>query len=108
MIWHGIEITEDAYIPATGIAVIDGRVVHGKGLAWICTTPPCLLDKESGKLVDLPPTLVDALVDLLKAPKPRKPWFERTFPPPALPTADELRVNREWWAFDGGPKDAGR
>ncbi len=91
MKWNGIEIAGAPYMPRTGIAIVDGQVWLGEGLAWICTLPPCLLEVDTESLVELPQELVDALVELLKAPpKPRGPW-EWPFAPQA-PRAEEFRV----------------
>lgn len=71
MRWYGIDVAEDGWIPLTAIAIVDGAIVHGSGLAWVNTMPPCFLDVASGNLVDFPAALLSRLVELLAAP-PRK------------------------------------
>ncbi len=90
MKWNGIGISTAPYMPRTGIVIVDGQVWLGEGLAWICTLPPCLLEVDTESLVELPQTLVDALVELLESPPALSPPWPSWVEPPKV--ADDFRV----------------
>lgn len=100
MKWNGIEVTEHRWIPSKGIGVIDGVIFHGPGLAWVNTSPPCFLDLAEGCLVDLPATLVPAIVELLSAPKP---LFAPRFLAAPDDRVDSLRYLWSSMTTDPGP-----
>lgn len=98
MIWHGIKIVENSYLPLRGAVVCDGAVMHGPGLRWVNTMPPCFFDVEAGDLVELPQRVIDGLVALLSAPPkvPDPPWMLPLSLRPLAPPSDDFRFRPEW------------
>ena len=94
MKWMGIEITENRWLRAMDVGVVDGAIFHGPGLAWVNTSPPCFLDKADERLVDLSPSLLDSIIELLETPRAAvcSGPFLATMVPPA-PKDDDLIFN---------------